>query len=76
MREDLRRYLGNTETGKCRKSLQYWAFEKKYKAKTELYEYDKSSIHLPRQEMNKSENPDESSLFGVLSPEFTTILLP
>lgn len=49
MREDLRRYLGNTETGKCRKSLQYWAFEKKYKAKTELYEYDKSSIHLPRQ---------------------------
>jgi len=24
----------------------------------------------------KSENPDESSLFGMLSPEFTTILLP
>lgn len=36
IREDLRRYPGNTETGKCRKNLQYWAFEKKYKAKTEL----------------------------------------
>jgi len=33
-------------------------------------------LHLPRQEMNKSENPDESSLFGMLSPELTTILLP
>ena len=27
----MRRYPGNTETGKCRKNLQYWAFEKKYK---------------------------------------------
>jgi len=38
--------------------------------------YEKDFIHLPRQDMNKSENPDESSLFGMLSPEFTTILLP
>ena len=36
IREDLRRYPGNTETGKCRKNLQYWAFEKKYQAKMEL----------------------------------------
>ena len=36
IREDLRRYPGNTETGKCRNNLQCWAFEKKYKAKTEL----------------------------------------
>ena len=35
IREDLRRSPGNTETGKCRKILRYWAFEKKYKAKTE-----------------------------------------
>ena len=33
-------------------------------------------VCLPRQDMNKSENPDESSLFGMLSPKFTTILLP
>ena len=36
IREDLRRYPGNTETGKCRKSLQYWAFEKNYKTYMEL----------------------------------------
>lgn len=36
----------------------------------------KNTVYLPRQDMNKSENPDESSLFGMLSPEFTTILLP
>ena len=30
------KYPRSTETGKCRKSLQYWAFEKKYKKKTEL----------------------------------------
>ena len=42
-----------------------------------LGEYDeKGVVCLPRQDMNKSENPDESSLFGMLSPEFTTILLP
>ena len=42
----------------------------------EYRDYDKSAFYLPRQEMNKSENPDESSLFGMLSPELTTILLP
>ena len=39
-------------------------------------DHDQGTFRLPRQDMNKSENPDESSLFGMLSPEFTTILLP
>ena len=42
----------------------------------EYRDYDKSAFYLPRQDMNKSENPDEFSLFGMLSLEFTTILLP
>ena len=42
----------------------------------EIFWYDESAFYLPRQDMNKSENPDESSLFGMLSLEFTTILLP
>lgn len=37
---------------------------------------DKDTLCVSRQDMNKSENPDESSLFGMLSPGFTTILLP
>ena len=36
---------------------------------------DKNNFFVPRQDMNKTENLDESSLFGMLSPEFTTILL-
>ena len=42
----------------------------------EILRDEKSLVYLPRQDMNKSENLDESSLFGMLSPEFTTILLP
>ena len=37
---------------------------------------EENTLCVSRQEMNKSENPDESSLFGMLSPELTTILLP
>ena len=43
---------------------------------SERTQYEEDPVYLSRQEMNKSENPDESSLFGMLSPEFTTILLP
>lgn len=43
---------------------------------SEKNQYEEYPVYLPRQDMNKSENPDESSLFGMLSPEFTTILLP
>ena len=36
MHENLRSRPKNAETRKCRKTLQYWAFEKKYKTYMEI----------------------------------------